>query len=154
MLWIVKFCWHSCLTETHLDSTHENYSHFKKLKKGSDRLFCLTFSCISMLFGCYSAIQRKLFHLPFFVSGGILLLLAFTKPQLVSHINRIWTKIGATLGKIVTPIIMGLFYWTIFLFISFVLKIFRKDLLKLKYDRSAKTYWLQKKSNENFRHPF
>ena len=47
------------------------------------------------------------------------------------------------LGRIVSPIIMGVIFFLVVTPTSILLKIFGKDVLKLKYNNS-KTYWLDK----------
>ena len=55
----------------------------------------------------------------------------------------IWFKFGILLGRIVSPIIMGVIFFLVVTPTSILLKIFGKDVLKLKYNNS-KTYWLDK----------
>ena len=47
------------------------------------------------------------------------------------------------LGRVVSPIIMGVIFFLVVTPTSILLKIFGKDVLKLKYNNN-KTYWLDK----------
>ena len=55
-----------------------------------------------------------------------------------------WLKFGLLLGKIVSPIIMGAVFFLVVTPIGFIMRLFKKDLLNLKYN-NFKSYWLNKK---------
>jgi hypothetical protein len=44
-------------------------------------------------------------------------------------------------------VVMGLIYFVILTPISFLIRIFGKDLLNLKYSNKNETYWLKRKKN-------
>jgi len=67
----------------------------------------------------------------------------FSNSKLLNPLNFIWFKFGILLGRIVSPIIMGIIFFLVVTPTSILLKIFGKDVLKLKYNNS-KTYWLDK----------
>lgn len=48
--------------------------------------------------------------------------------------------VGEFLGWINTRIIMGAMFYTLFLFVGFLLRIMGKDPMQRKVDREAKTY--------------
>jgi fumarate reductase subunit D len=56
--------------------------------------------------------------------------------------NLIWFKFGMLLGAIVAPVVMFLVYVTTFLPIGLILKATGKDLLRLRRDSAAKSYWI------------
>jgi hypothetical protein len=58
--------------------------------------------------------------------------------------NRIWTKLGWLLAKVVNPIVMGLIFFVIFTPIAVLLRARGKDLLRLKFDRNASSYWINR----------
>ena len=53
-------------------------------------------------------------------------------------------RLGALLGIIVSPIVMGVVYFGIITPIGLIMKLFRKDLINLRKNNS-KTYWIEKK---------
>ena len=48
---------------------------------------------------------------------------------------------------IIAPVVMGLIYFVILTPISFLIRIFGKDLLNLKYSNKSETYWLKRRKN-------
>jgi hypothetical protein len=58
----------------------------------------------------------------------------------------VWVKFGELLGKIIAPIIMFIVFFVILTPLSLVVRIFKKDLLKLKYSKE-KSYWIKREKN-------
>ena len=78
----------------------------------------------------------------------IFLILAILKPYLLTPLNRIWIRFGFVLGGIVSPIIMGIIFFTIVTPTGFLMRIFSKDYLNLKKN-SNKTYWINSISKKS-----
>ena len=49
------------------------------------------------------------------------------------------------LGKVLAPIVMFLIYFTIVYATSIILKLFRKDIMDIKINKTAKTFWKERK---------
>jgi len=63
--------------------------------------------------------------------------------KLLTPLNKIWFKFGLFLGKIISPLIMGVIFFLVVTPIGFFLRIFGKDVLNLKYNDN-KSYWIEK----------
>ena len=59
--------------------------------------------------------------------------------------SRRYTEI---LGKFVSPIIMGIVYFTVVFPTFLFIKLFKKNYLNLKYDNSKETYWITNQTNK------
>ena len=70
----------------------------------------------------------------------ILLLLALVKPLLLNPLRLVWDKIGHVLGIINTNVLLTLFYFVILTPLSLIMRLFGKDILKLKRNKND-TYW-------------
>jgi hypothetical protein len=64
--------------------------------------------------------------------------------HLLAPLNRAWTRLGLLLGRIVTPIVLGLMFFMSIVPIGLILRARGKDLLRLKFDRTAKSYWIER----------
>ena len=71
------------------------------------------------------------------------LTLGLLNSSVLSPLNKIWFKFGILLGNFMSPIIMGLIFFTVVTPIAFLLKAFGKDVLKLKKN-NEKSYWIEK----------
>ena len=63
--------------------------------------------------------------------------------NLLTPLNKLWFKFGLFLGKFVSPIVMGLIFFIVVTPTGLILKIFRKDVLRLKKN-NEKSYWIEK----------
>ncbi|WP_018237871.1 hypothetical protein [Ensifer sp. BR816] len=82
------------------------------------------------------------------VVGGVLVLLAFAAPDWLAVPNRLWTKLGLLLFKIVNPVVMLLIYAVAFVPIGVFLKLRGYDPLAAAFDKSVDTYWNKRSPHE------
>jgi hypothetical protein len=73
-----------------------------------------------------------------------LLLVAFglAAPARLAPLNRAWTRLGLILFKVVNPVVLGLIYLTTIVPIGVFMRLTGRDLLDLKLDRQAASYWV------------
>ena len=83
------------------------------------------------------------------VLGSIVAILAFVLPQTVKPIFLGLMLISAPIGMILGELAMLLIFFGIFVPISLIFRLMRRDALGLKIDRNAETYW-QPKAEPNF----
>jgi hypothetical protein len=130
-------------------SFHEDFSRKEEVKGSSDRSFGLTVGGILLAI----AGVRTGLHLwdgvaPGWFEGllaGIgLALVAFglAAPERLALLNRAWTKLGLILFKVVNPVVLGLIYLTTIVPIGLSMRLMGRDLLNLKFDRGAASYWV------------
>ena len=114
-----------------------------KIKIGSNRSFGVVFFIVFFLISIYPLFKNgSVYYWSLFLSLAFLIL-GLLNSKLLYPLNFIWFKFGILLGRVVSPIIMGVIFFLVVTPTSILLKIFGKDVLKLKYNNS-KTYWLDK----------
>ena len=67
---------------------------------------------------------------------------ALLRPALLNPLNRIWLKFGLLLHRIVNPVIMALLFYGTVLPTGLVMRAMGKDLLRLKREPDADSYWI------------
>ena len=70
------------------------------------------------------------------------LVLALADPRLLTPFNRIWTKFGLLLHRIVSPIFLALLFYGCIAPVGFLMRLRGKDPLRLKYEPAADSYWI------------
>ena len=70
-------------------------------------------------------------------------ILGILNSKILTPLNKLWFKFGIFLGKVVSPIIMGVIFFFVVTPIGFLMRIFGKDVLNLKYN-NEKSYWIEK----------
>ena len=114
-----------------------------KIKIGSNRSFGVVFFIVFFLISIYPLFNNESVYYWSLILSLAFLILGLLNSKLLYPLNFIWFKFGILLGRIVSPIIMGVIFFLVVTPTSILLKIFGKDVLKLKYNNS-KTYWLDK----------
>ena len=115
----------------------------KKIKVSSNKSFGIVFSIFFLLISVYPLLNNDpIYYWSLFVSF-IFLVLGLMNSKILSPLNLLWFKFGILLGKIVSPVVMGIIFFLVVTPISIILKIFRKDVLNLKFNNN-KTYWIVK----------
>ena len=115
-----------------------------KIKLPSNRSFGLLFFIVFLLVSLYPMINDKDIRVWSFILSLLFLLLGIKNSNILTPFNIMWLKFGLLLGKIVSPIIMGAVFFLVVTPIGFIMRLFKKDLLNLKYN-NFKSYWLNKK---------
>ena len=105
-------------------------------------VFFIFFLIIS-LFPLFYGNNIKLFPLTISL---IFLILGILNSKILGPLNKLWFMFGILLGRFFSPIIIALIFFSIIVPISFLMKIFNKDILELKFDQKKKTYWKLKPS--------
>jgi hypothetical protein len=72
------------------------------------------------------------------------LLPAWIRPEVLHPLNRIWYRIGLLLGRVVSPIVLGAVFLATVVPTGLILRAFGKDLLRLRRDPRAVTYWIDR----------
>ena len=75
----------------------------------------------------------------------IFLILGVINSKLLNPLNFYWIRFGEILGKVIAPIIMLIVFFIILTPIGIVLRLFGKDLLKLKKNKFLTSYWVSRK---------
>ena len=73
----------------------------------------------------------------------IFLVLGLFNSKILTPLNKLWFKFGIFLGKIISPIIMGIIFFLVVTPIGLLMRLSGKDLINLKYNNN-KSYWIEK----------
>ena len=101
------------------------------------------FFIVFLLIALYPLINEENFRLWSLVISLIFLVLGLINSQILTPLNKLWFKFGILLGKIVSPIIMGIIFFFVVTPIGFIMRAIGKDLINLKYNNN-KSYWIEK----------
>ncbi len=113
------------------------------VKIGSEKSFGLTIGAVLAILAVW----------PFVVHGGLIrgwllgIAAAFVfagifSPETLRPLNKIWFQFGILLGKVMTPVIMGILYTLAILPIGLLRKALGHDPLHMRLDSKAKSYWV------------
>ena len=116
-----------------------------KIKMGSNKSFGLVFFIVFLIIAFWSFrgefSQIKIFPLFFSV---IFLVLGVINSKILTPLNKLSFKFGILLGAIIAPIVMGIVFFTVVTPTGVLMKFFRKDLLKNKFNKNQSSYWIKR----------
>tara|TARA_B100001115_G_C15748542_1_gene365840 strand:+ start:306 stop:689 length:384 start_codon:yes stop_codon:yes gene_type:complete len=110
----------------------------------SNKNFGLTFFIVFLIISFWPLMHNDQIRIWSLVIALIFLILGMSNSKILTPLNTIWFKFGLILGRIVSPIVMGIIFFLIVTPISIIMRILGKDLLNLKYN-NQKSYWIEKR---------
>ena len=125
----------------------------KKIKISSNRSFGLVFFVVFLIISIWPLLDNQNIRIWSLVVSLIFLILGTLNSNLLKPFNKIWFKFGMILGNIVSPIVMSLVFFLVVTPTGFLMRLFGKDLLKLKKNKNN-TYWIEKNYKSNMKDQF
>tara|TARA_Y100000389_G_scaffold163317_1_gene166524 strand:- start:208 stop:591 length:384 start_codon:yes stop_codon:yes gene_type:complete len=114
-----------------------------EIKISSNRSFGIVFFIVFFIIAIYPIFKNEDVRLWSLVISIIFLILGLINSNFLAPLNKLWFKFGIFLGKIISPIIMGIIFFLVVTPIGFIMRLLGKDLLNLKYNNN-KSYWIEK----------
>jgi len=123
---------------------HEDLHREQKIEGSSDRAFGVVFAVVFTLIAAW----------PLLHGGGLrwwslavaigFALVSWVRPMMLAGLNRWWLKLGLFLGKVVSPIALGILFYAVLTPIGFLMLVTGKDPLRLKREAGARSYWISR----------
>ena len=114
------------------------------IKLSSNRGFGVVFFIVFLLIAIYPLINQGELRIWSLVISSLFLLLGLLNSKILTPLNKLWFKFGLFLGKIISPIIMGVIFFLVVTPIGLLMRLFGKDVLNLKLNKKKNSYWIEK----------
>jgi hypothetical protein len=111
---------------------------------GSERSFGLVFAVVFAIVGFWplkGGGDVRLWALGFALC---FMLVALTVPRILRPLNLIWFKFGMALHRMVSPVVMGLMFFSTVTPVGILMRASGKDPMRLKRDPKASSYWIER----------
>jgi len=125
-------------------SIHENLARKTQIKRSSDRSFGLLFAVVFAAIALWPLLDGAA---PRYWALGIAVAfaaVALIRPKWLRLANDLWIKLGLVMGRVVNPLVLGLLFYLVITPFGLAARAFGKDLLRLRHDRGAKSYWIER----------
>tara|TARA_X000000368_G_scaffold365331_1_gene311509 strand:- start:2498 stop:2881 length:384 start_codon:yes stop_codon:yes gene_type:complete len=119
-----------------------------KITVGSNKSFGIVFCIFFLIVSLYPLINGESIRLWSIILSGIFLILGLLNSRVLTPLNILWFKFGILLGRFISPIVMGLVFFLVVTPTGIIMRLFKKDLLKLKKNNSN-TYWINKEESKS-----
>ncbi|MDC0975055.1 SxtJ family membrane protein [Candidatus Pelagibacter sp.] len=113
------------------------------IKISSNRSFGIVFFIVFILIAFYPLINQGEIRIWSVLISLLFLILGIINSKILTPLNKVWFKFGIFLGKIISPIVMGLIFFLVVTPIAFLMRMLKKDLLNLKFSKNN-SYWVEK----------
>ena len=113
------------------------------VKISSNKSFGIIFFIVFLTIAIYPLLKHSDIKIWSLVISIIFLILGLTNSKILTPLNKLWFKIGIFLGKIFSPIIMGMIFFFIVTPIGIFMRLLKKDLLNLRFTKNE-SYWIKK----------
>jgi hypothetical protein len=113
------------------------------IKKNQNKQFGLLLSFVIFVFLTIQFYNTNNLNIYISILGVFILIMTFLKPNYLKPLTVLWIKFGVLLGYVVAPIVMAIIFFGVMTPIGIILKLFGKDLLKLKKTKNTKSFWIK-----------
>jgi hypothetical protein len=124
---------------------HEDLAREQHVEGSSDRTFGLAIAVVFLLVALAPLRHGHALRWWALAVAVVLALIALVKPALLATPNRLWMKLGLLLGKVVSPIALGILFYGVLTPLAVVIRLTGQDPLRLKLDPNAGSYWITRK---------
>ena len=115
----------------------------KKIIMSSNKSFGVVFFILFLIISVFPLLEGNDLRLWSLFVSLIFLILGLIKSSILTPLNKTWFKFGIILGNFVSPIVMGVVFFTVVTPISLIMKMLGNDILNLKKNKNS-SYWIDK----------
>ena len=115
-----------------------------KEKLPSNKNFGIVFFLVFIIIGLWPLLENNEIRYWSIFTSLIFLLLGLLNSKILKPLNKLWFYFGILLGRMISPLVMGIIFYLIVTPIGLLMRLFRKDILNLKYNTNSKSYWIKK----------
>ena len=113
------------------------------IKGSSNRSFGIVFFIFFLIIAVYPMFFGQEIRIWSLIISLVFLILGLAKSRILTPLNLLWFKFGMLLGRIVSPVVMGLVFFLVVTPTGLIMRALKKDLLNLK-KKNSNTYWIKK----------
>ena len=115
---------------------------------GSERGFGFVFAAVFAVISLWPLTGGGAVRLWALAIAALFLAAALARPTILRPLKRVWFRFGLLLGRIVSPIVMAVVFCVAITPTALIVRAFGKDLLRLKFDPDAESYWIRRADDD------
>lgn len=122
----------------------ESFERDEPVRGSSDRSFGFVFTILFLVIGFAPLLHGRPVRLWSVALAAAFLVVSLARPMLLAPLNRLWTRFGLLLHRIVNPIVMGAIFYLAITPFGVAMRLIGKDPLRHGFDRNATSYWIDR----------
>jgi Saxitoxin biosynthesis operon protein SxtJ len=124
---------------------HEDLIREQEVDGASDRSFGLILAVVVTLYSLAPLLHHNPIRWWALAAAGSFFGLALCFSRVLAPLNRLWSRFGLLLSKLVSPIVLALLYFLTVVPVGLLMSLTGRDPLQLRLDPKAKSYWIPRK---------
>ena len=128
-----------------MGSAHEILERSAPVAGSSNRSFGIVFAVVFGLIALWPALFGGSARWWAASIGGGFVIAAFAYPDVLAPLNRLWLKFGLLLHRVVSPVVLSLMFFVVVTPVGLLMRALGKTPLRLRLDRSAGSYWIERR---------
>lgn len=125
-------------------ATHEDFKRAHRVEGPPPRAFGVLFAVIFGVVAVWPVFSGALPRWWALALAVILALISWRRPALLAPLNALWLGLGKLMHAVVSPVILGLVFFGVITPFGWVMRLFRKDSLRLRREPEAASYWIDR----------
>jgi hypothetical protein len=113
--------------------------------RASERSFGMVFAALFLVVSLWPLLAGGAPRWWALALAAAFLLAGLVYPQVLRPLNSVWLGFGLLLHRIVSPLILGMLFYLTVLPTGLVMRALGKDPLRLRFDRNAPSYWIERR---------
>ena len=110
----------------------------------SNRSFGWTFTGVFVIAGVYG-LWKGGAALPWLLPlAALTALVTLTRDTWLTPLNRAWMALGLLLGRVVSPVVLGVIFYGVFTPVAWVMRLAGRDAMCRRLDPAAASYWVKR----------
>jgi Saxitoxin biosynthesis operon protein SxtJ len=124
--------------------THEDFHRQEDVKPSSNRSFGLVVATFFLVVSVWPLISGGPIRWSALGVAAVFVVLALLRTAVLAPLNKLWTKLGMLLYRIVNPVVMAVLFYVTVTPIALLMRMLGKDPLRLRRDPDAASYWIHR----------
>ncbi len=121
---------------------HDEYTSRDAVRIGSERSFAIVFAAVFAIIGGWPLLDGASPRWWALAAGVAFLGLGFLAPKALRPLNRVWFRFGRLLHRIVSPLVLGILFFSTLTPTAWAMRALGKDPLRLARKGPGESYWV------------
>jgi hypothetical protein len=124
---------------------HETLERIEGVRASTHRALGVVFAVVFVVIGLFPWLHGAAARPWALMVGGGFALAALLLPDLLAPLNRAWTRLGALLHRVMSPVVLGIMFFLVITPMAIVMRWFREDPLRRRFDPRLPSYWIERR---------
>lgn len=110
----------------------------------SNRSFGIVFTAFFLIIALWPLLHGQSVRLWAVAVSLVFGIIAFVVPDILTPLNRLWTKFGFLLHSIVSPVALAILFYGVVTPTGLLMRLLDKDHLRLRLNHNVASYWIER----------